>query len=34
MNIPYLVIGLLLVTDLLGIVLGLYGLGMAKGWWR
>jgi len=34
MNVPYLVIGLLLVTDLCGIVLGVYGLGMAKGWWR
>jgi hypothetical protein len=34
MNLPILVIGYLVVINLIGIALGIYGLGMAKGWWR
>jgi hypothetical protein len=34
MNFPLIVIGYLVSINLIGIVLGIYGLGMAKGWWK
>jgi hypothetical protein len=34
MNFPEIVIGYLISINLIGLVLGIYGLGMAKGWWR
>ena len=34
MNFPEVVIGYLVSINLIGVVLGIYGLGMAKGWWK
>jgi len=34
MNFPEIVIGYLISINLIGLVLGIYGLGMAKGWWK
>jgi len=34
MNFPEIVIGYLISINLIGLLLGIYGLGMAKGWWR
>jgi len=34
MNFPLIVIGYLVSINLIGVVLGIYGLGMAKGWWK
>jgi len=34
MNFPEIVIGYLVSINLIGVVLGIYGLGMAKGWWK
>jgi hypothetical protein len=34
MNFPLIVIGYLITINLIGVVLGIYALGMAKGWWR
>jgi len=34
MNVPYLVIGLLITMDIIGVAFGIYGLGSAKGWWK
>jgi hypothetical protein len=30
----YAVLGLLVLANLMGIGLGIYGYGMAKGWWK
>jgi hypothetical protein len=34
MNFPEIVIGYLISINLIGLVIGIYGLGMAKGWWK
>jgi hypothetical protein len=34
MNFPEIVIGYLISINLIGILIGIYSLGMAKGWWR
>ena len=34
MNLPYIVISVLLIESGIGILIALYGLGMAKGWWK
>jgi len=30
----YAVLGLLVLIDLMALALGIYGFGMAKGWWK